>query len=206
MAPLSFNEQLLMMLVDKLAIGGIILIIVFFGQRMLEAYKGRQALWIEISKERVKHIAHEWREMNKWDCLVGDLFYRLHLILLEHLPHASDADAQANTGPLTLAQTAEFLAPWRGQNIPEELRLLCEKELRPLIDQSIAQSRAVNAALQDNRFWIGKELFEHCEKFRSILHDICVAFDAKKFEGLATQAEELNSYRQDVLTTLKLIK
>lgn len=203
---LTFEQQLTMMLVDKLAIGVIILTIVFLGQRMLEAYKGRQALWTEISKERVKHIANEWQEMNKWDCLVGELFYHLHLILLRHLPQAPNVDAQASTGPMTLAQTAKFLTAWSGQDIPAELRSLCETELRPLIDKSIEQSKTVNAALQDNRFWIGKELFEHCEKFRSILHEICVAFDAKKFEELATQAQQLDGYRQDVLTTLKLIK
>jgi hypothetical protein len=206
MDPLTFNQQLALMLIDKFAIGLVILIVVFIGQRMLEAYKGKQVLWAEISKERVKHIADEWKEMNTWDSIVGNLFRRLHLILVQHLPYPVTTNPEMKAERPTLADTAKLLAVWQNQTIPEQLSAMCEKELRPLIDESMKQAEVVNAAVQDNRFWLGKELYNHCEQFRIILHNICVAFDAKEFGELAARADELDAYREDVLTTLRRIK
>jgi hypothetical protein len=53
---------------------------------------------------------------------------------------------------------------------------------------------------------MGKELYEHCRKFQSILHNICASFGTMDFKSLAKQAQDLKDARQDVLTTLKLIK
>ncbi|MDQ3022214.1 MAG: hypothetical protein M3R36_16825 [Bacteroidota bacterium] len=199
-------EQLILMLIDKVAIGVLILVVGFLGQRMLEAYKGRQALWTEISKERVKHIAGEWKEMNRWDSLVGDLFYRLHQILTKQFSQSTDANPKSKTEQPKLADTAEFLSRLEREILQEKLSFICEKELRPYIDESIKQGKVVNASIQENRFWLGKELYDHCEDFRTILNNICVSFDSKEFGELAKQAKDLEKFRQDVVSILKLIK
>jgi hypothetical protein len=62
MYSLTFNQELALMLIDKAAIGLVGVGVWIFVQRRLEAYKARQALWTEISKERVQHIASEWNE------------------------------------------------------------------------------------------------------------------------------------------------
>ena len=86
MQSLTFNQQLTLMLIDKLAIGLVVVAVFYIGQRFLEAYKGRQALWTEISKERVRHIAEEWNEMNKCDCMVGDSLFEIVQIMVARDP------------------------------------------------------------------------------------------------------------------------
>lgn len=206
MEPLTFNQQLTLILVDKLAIGAVIVIVVFVGQWILEAYKGRQALWTEISKERVKHIACEWNEMNKWDAIVGELYFRLRKILEGQLGDQSEGKAQATIARPELSETIAFLSRLNPKDIPAGLTAQCKQKLSPLIAESLRQSAAVNRALQANRFWLGKELYEHCRRFQGALANICVSFGTMDFKKLADQAKELDFVREDVLTTIKELK
>lgn len=57
MYSLSFSQELWLMLIDKAAIGAVGFGVWILVQRKLETYKAHQALWTEISKERIKHIA-----------------------------------------------------------------------------------------------------------------------------------------------------
>jgi hypothetical protein len=83
---LTFNQQLLLMVIDKAVIALLVLGIVYFGQKKLESYKARQVVWTETTKERLKHIAQEWNEMNKWDCMVGDTLYEIVQIMVGRDP------------------------------------------------------------------------------------------------------------------------
>jgi hypothetical protein len=204
---MSFNEQLAITIIDKLIIGLFIAIVAFGASRLLETYKARQALWTEIAKERVKHIADEWNEMNKWDALVGDMFCKVAEIILGQVPHPERF--RCNTLlPLTLAETAKLLSHLQRESIHDQnlFNIRWNEELVPIIEESVKQSHIVNTAIQTNRFWLGKDLYEHCRTFQMTLSNICVAFGKMNFERLEQEIPRLEEVRQDVLTTIKSIK
>jgi hypothetical protein len=198
----SINQQIGMMLLEKLGVGVIVLSAVVVGQWIIERYKGRRAVWTEISKERVKHIAEDWTEMNKWDGIVGDLYVELQRILETRF----ERTGEKRLGCPELSETIAFLSTLDLSTVSRNLTDECKAELDPLIAQSMKQSDVVQRVLQANRFWLGKKLYEHCREFQKTLHDICMSFDTMDFPRLAVLAEELNERRQDVLTTLKLVK
>ena len=58
------NQQLLLVVVDKLLLGGIIGIFVFFANRMLEQYKTNQKLREYIAKKRFEQLEPFWEKMD----------------------------------------------------------------------------------------------------------------------------------------------
>lgn len=204
MKSLIYDHQLHLMLIDKLAIGVVILLVVFVGQRLLEAYKARQIVWAEASKERIKHIACEWNEMNKWDCLVGDILYQIVQILIVKDPTLANELSSDGLRP-ELDETVRVLSRAPTESIKELLREPPE-ELSKRIRQSIEQGEVVEDAMQANRFWLGKDLYEHCRGFQIILHRICKAIGGSDLTTLKLEIPKLEKAREDVLTTLKLIK
>ena len=106
---MNFNEQLAITIIDKLIIGLLISIAVFWASRLLETYKARQALWAEIAKERVKHIAIEWNEMNKWDALVGNMLHKITELIIEQI-HSPERFYRDTLLPPSLTDTAKLLS------------------------------------------------------------------------------------------------
>lgn len=198
----AFWEKVGLMLLEKLGVGLVVLVAVIAGQWMIERYKARRAVWTEISKERVKRIAEDWNEMNKWDGIVGDLYAKLQNILESGQRNGSTAIG----GRPELSETIAFLSTFDLSQISSTLTEDCKAELAPLIKQSEEQATVVSKTLQANRFWLGKDLYTHCRHFQKTLHNICVSFGKMDFRNLKDLAEELNHRREDVLTTLKLVK
>jgi superfamily I DNA/RNA helicase len=199
---LTFQQQLTLMLIEKLGIGIIVVVAVLVSQWMIERYKARRGVWTEISKERVKHIADDWNEMNKWDGIVGDLYAKLQSILEKNLK----TNRPPSMGRPELTETISFLSQLNLSKIAEGLTEQCKQELKPLIQKSEEQSDVVAKTLLENRFWLGKELYEHCRDYQKTLHKICVSFGNMDFKDLAVLACELNQRREDVLTTLARVK
>jgi hypothetical protein len=202
----DFYEKLFLMVIDKLAIAAVIAGLVFFGQRKIEAFKGRQSFEVEISKERVKHIADEWEAMNAWDSAVGQLIGRFTDLILAEQPQLSTGLRLTELVPQDLKTTAELLA--RLQRKPDAETLIknrCQEVLRPYLDESKAKALVVNEKIQQNRFWLGKELYEHCRRFQRRLGNVCVAFDHNDYEQLRENILSLDDERDDVLMTLKKI-
>jgi hypothetical protein len=181
---LTFNQELALMLIDKAAVGLVGVGVWIFVQRRLEAYKARQALWTEISKERVEHIASEWNEMNKWDAMVGELYVHLQQRLESEIPNHTAIDHKRATPELS--DTIEFLSHLNHEKI-SGLAEECRRALGPEIEKSIQPSLVVSDSLQANRFWMGKELYDHCRKFQAILSNICRSFGTMDFKKLAEQ-------------------
>ena len=204
---MSFREQLALTIIDKLIIGLLLSIVVFWANRLIETYKARQSLWAEIAKERVRHIAAEWNEMNKWDALVGEMFYKVTEILLEQIPNPERFRGETLLPP-SLTETANLLSLLRQESIrdPNLFQVRWGEELIPIIKESVKQSDIVNTAIQTNRFWLGKDLYEHCRTFQMTLSNICVAFGKMDFKRLEQEIPRLEEIRQDVLTTVKYIK
>lgn len=192
------------MLVDKLAIGLVVVAVFYIGQRFLEAYKGRQALWTEISKERVSHIADEWNEMNKWDCMVGETLYEIVQIMVARDPKLASNLSSHGIRP-SLKETSAVASLASAGEIKKLLDNPPENLARA-IAASIAQGKVVENAIQGNRFWLGQDLYEHCRRFQMTLNTICTSISASDLATLKTAIPELEERREDVLSVLKLMK
>jgi hypothetical protein len=65
MVDAACTQQILVTVIDKLALGGIVGFAGFLANRMLERYKTSQALREEAAKERIKKLAPIWEELSK---------------------------------------------------------------------------------------------------------------------------------------------
>jgi hypothetical protein len=91
----------------------------------------------------------------------------------------------------------------------DEIKKLLEKppeSLSRAIDASIAQGKVVDNALQGNPFWLGKDLYEHCRGFQTVLNTICVSIGSLDLATLKREIPKLEKRREDVLSVLQLIK
>lgn len=204
---MSFKEQLVITIIDKLIIGIIIAIVAYWASRLLETYKARQALWTEIAKERVKHIANDWNEMNKWDALVGNMLHKITELIIEQI-QSPERFYRENSLPPSLHETAKLLSALTQESISDTalFERRWENEIAPIIEKSMAQADVVNMTIQANRFWLGMEVYEHCRQFQTILGNICVAFGLMDFKRLEQEVPKLEEARQDVLVAMKYIK
>ena len=71
-----------------------------------------------------------------------------------------------------------------------------------MLDDSRSKSQLVNQTIEENRFWLGKDLYEHCKKFQRTLGRICFSFDTNDFQELENEIRILANLREDVLQTL----
>jgi hypothetical protein len=122
--------------------------------------------------------------MNKWDAMVGELYVHLQQRLESEIPNHTAIDHKRATPELS--DTIEFLSHLNHEKI-SGLAEECRRALGPEIEKSIQPSLVVSDSLQANRFWMGKELYDHCRKFQAILSNICRSFGTMDFKKLAEQ-------------------
>jgi hypothetical protein len=95
------------------------------------------------------------------------------------------------------------------QSNPEviaDLKRDCEEALKPFLVESAKRANVAKAVMQENRFWFGKELYDHCSDFHAALHKVCVSFEKKDFAALPEQLKVLKKRRQNVLTVLQTVR
>jgi hypothetical protein len=207
METLSFNQQLGLMLIDKAVIGAMIGVGFYFVQKKLEAYKGQQSFEAEIAKERVQHIAEEWNAMNEWDSAVGRLLAKFTELIVNEQPQVSSGLRATHLVQPDLKTTADLLA--RLKRDPEAeaaIKERCKDVLGPYVDESGKKAAEVNSQIQKNRFWLGKDLYEHCRQFQRRLGNVCTAFDRSNYDELQADILALDKERDDVLLVLQKIK
>ena len=70
---MSFSEQIWLSFVDKALLGGIVALGGYYGTRAIEAYKAKQLLRTELTKQRVLKIEEVWKVMLDIEVLIGPL-------------------------------------------------------------------------------------------------------------------------------------
>ncbi len=60
----TFLQKAILLILDKIAIGGIIILIGYFVNRALERYKSNQAVREAMEKKRIEIIAPLWQKLN----------------------------------------------------------------------------------------------------------------------------------------------
>jgi len=204
---MTFKQQFVLMLADKLFVGVIVALVIYFGQKRLEKFRSEQSLQNEIAKERVHSLASGWKALNDWDFVVTRLIAKFAGLLRTRLNLADEAGLD-ELGLPDVDAIADWLARQLQTNRPliAEIKQDCDDVLQPLVEESMRCANEAKAAMQENRFWFGKELYDHCKQFHASLHQVCVSFSSKDFERLPLQLRELNDRREDILTALKLVK
>jgi len=201
---MTFKEHFILMLVDKLFIGLIVGAAVYLSQKRLERFRSEQSLQNEIAQRRVASVADGWKALNDWDFAVTKLIAKFAELLRERL-HLAD---EAGVDELGLPDV-DAIADWLAQQLKTDLPLIadlkrdCDEKLKPLVEESINCSKEAKAAMQENRFWFGQELYDHCKQFHAALHQVCVSFSTKHFELLPDQLRALEKRRQNILTVLQ---
>jgi len=204
---MSFSQQLFLMVVDKLIIGGLLAFIVYRAQKRLETFRGEQALQNEIARKRVESLAGGWKALNAWDMAVTDLLSGFAFLLRKRLA----LDDQSGLDDLGLPDVVA-IADWLSLQLKTNDSLIvgikqdCEHDLKPLIQKSIECANEAKAVMQENRFWFGKALYNHCKQFHASLHQVCIAFENRDFQELPSQLKLLDKKRQNVLTVLQTVR
>ena len=70
---MTFQEQLILSLFDKLLIGGLIVLIGFAANTILEKIKSNLSLQNEFTKQRLVYIGDVWSSLYAWDDAVQSL-------------------------------------------------------------------------------------------------------------------------------------
>jgi hypothetical protein len=204
---MTFTQQIILMLADKLFVGVVVAVVVYLAQKRLEKFRSEQSLQNEIAKKRVHRLASGWKALNDWDFAVTQLIAKFAGLLRNRLNLADEAGVD-ELGLPDVGAIADWLALQLQTNRPliAEIKQDCDDVLQPLVRESIRCSNQAKAAMQENRFWFGKELYDHCKQFHAALHQVCVSFSTKEFERLPLQLRALNDRRDDILTALQKVR
>lgn len=203
----AFLSGLILMLADKLFVGVIILAVLYLSQKRLEKFRSEQSLQNEIAKKRVDSLASGWKALNDWDFAVTQLIAKFAELLRKRLNLADEAGVD-DLGLPDVDAIADWLKGQLETNRPliAEIRRDCDDVLGPFVEKSLRCSNDAKAAMQENRFWFGKELYDRCTEFHAALHQVCVSFSTKDFDALPSHLRKLNDRREDILTALQKVR
>ena len=150
---MTFNQQLIITIVDKLAIGLIIILIGLFLNTILERFKSKQALISELAKIRAAKLSEVWELLYKQEALINQsmmkvLSYRL-----------------------TLLESAKDRKGYSKKDFQEAI-----SEALSYIKNSKEIADKFEKLLEKNRFWIGEKLFRKCRKHKNMLSSFSYDF------------------------------
>src|SRR5690242_12338636 len=77
MPDLSYADQVKLLTIDKLLLGGVIAIAAFVGNYVLERHKAKQALWSELAKRRARAFAKVYAELDDIGARASALAFEL---------------------------------------------------------------------------------------------------------------------------------
>ena len=170
---MSFAEQIWLSVVDKALLGGIVALGGFYGARAIEAYKAKQLLRTELTKQRVLKIEEVWKRM--FD--IESQFNSLRTSLANNW-------IQPAIGQTDGARLQEARESWR--------KLVISR--KDAVDEINAKFDDMVLSIQRDSFWLGRNL---TEKAREQLTSIRSAFE----DSLAGDTIKAGNAGAFVLTT-----
>ena len=129
----SLEDHIILAIIDKLIIGLIILIVGLFANKFIERYKAKQALYSELAKERIKKISECWQLAYESEAFIKRMVRKAAEIQYLHIENKADMD-----------------------------RKLIE-EISPMEQRSKKLSEDFQQYVDQNKFWLGKELCNSTE-------------------------------------------
>jgi len=140
---MSISDQIWLSIVDKALLGGIVAMGGYYGTRAIEAFKAKQLLRTELTKQRVLKIEEVWKMMIEIDALIG---------------------------PLQKGLVKSWIVPAFGQ--PDEARLQEARESwrkvvsseKVAVDEISAKFNDMFLSIHRNSFWLGRDLTTKAEE------------------------------------------
>jgi hypothetical protein len=136
---MSFTEQILLSFVDKALLGGIVALGGFYATRAIEAYRAKQILRTELTKQRVLRIEEAWKRMIDLEALCDG--FRKSI---------AKAWIQPAIGPAEETRLQECRESWR--------KLVLSK--KDAVDEIHAKFDEMALSIQRDSFWLGRNLTE----------------------------------------------
>jgi hypothetical protein len=211
---MSFNEQVILILIDKLLIGLLLAVTAYLASRALESYKKRQALAGGIAKQRVQKIAEVWEHLSEWDFLIEELIRTVAQVAItqhpdefEHL-FAGEQRRIKITSSAAVDDAMKVLVAM----IPKHYMRVgdfgsdWEIHVTPILNDIDAKSRVVGNIIRKNQFWLGVKLTNFCRDFEKGLDNIRGAFGGMDLNLIGRFFHDLEDSRKNVINILKEIE
>jgi hypothetical protein len=160
MADLCFQQQLLLMVLDKAALGSLMGIAVFLGNRALERYKSRQAIREETAKLRLEKIAPLWEELSNIHVELQDIYIKACKIDL--------AESFSEQGILYRKEKG-YKKPW--EPMPGSVERF-KKELLPQVHEVIQSIGRFRYTTAKTEFWLGQKLTKMIQEHTDDLYSL----------------------------------
>jgi len=173
----EFTQNLILTIVDKLAIGLIVLLVAYLVNRSLEELKSRFAFSNEIAKIRAQKTGEIWSELYGWEAVAEELIEKTTSFKL-----IQDGYAPEKYG-------------WTKENL--------EKRISELSKSSYAKRQDFLSIVEQNHFWVGEELYNkslayyHTNQDRlKLFLDIFSSDDPQELERIKGEFERLTKEKE----------
>jgi hypothetical protein len=135
----AFTQDLILTIVDKLIIGGLILLGGYVLNRALERYKAKDAFTREIARKRVDEMGEVWSALYEYDFLIGDMEDVIGRVKL----------MQGGRLEQDLGYSQEAL----------------EKKGQLLASESEKRKGEILRELEKSRYWVGEETYTQYQRY-----------------------------------------
>lgn len=166
MADVTFSQQVWLAVIDKAALGGVIVALGFFVNRKLERFKSKQVLATEIAKRRVTVAGEVWQQVAEFETVCLDEAREFAALTLAELRNAGVPGLPA-ASPLGSAGSLEALSrlPDQGAEIGEEAEARIAAAMVPHTTKALQKREDVQRLRVHNRFWLGSELYQSLRNY-----------------------------------------
>lgn len=172
----TLRKDLILILVDKLAIGLIVLVAALFANKVLESYKSDQAFDRLVAETRVQKIAEVWGELYRWEAVANELIEKGGRTILVKHGHMKP----------------EF--GWSEESL--------EQRVTELAKRSQEMRLAFLDLIEKNRFWIGEAYYNATLKYYNFNQDRVKLFfsivetdDKDELDNIRQQFEKITEKR-----------
>lgn len=173
----KFAEKVMLLLIDKVAIGALIWLAAFCASIVLERFKAALSFHSEVDKIRVEKMGEVWNIFGPVYSQLNTAFERRGRIVNEEIKSwKKEFDSLDDEAKIEM----EIL---RVGEIPEKARNRIISEIKPSLEQTLQELLKSGPILDAGRYWLGERLYGMHLKH---LNDL-VKFSTELVEGLLTQ-------------------
>ncbi len=176
-----FTDKFKELMLDRVVIGGIVGVVVYFSTVQLEKNKADEAFNIAVNQMRVQKIAEVWEEAALFEEKFNDLY-------------------------LAIDQAKFEIDFFRPNKATKELVYKRQDVINAADKFELAREEFLSK-IRQNRFYLGKNLEEHIFRYHRELtsiamlqnHSLSIAYEIDDYENLLKKSRaELSSFRADI--------
>jgi hypothetical protein len=184
---LSFDQQLLLAVIDKLALGAALVGVGYFANKYLESHKTRQAFASEVARQRLAAITEIWASLEDYELEAYRALGRGYGLVLAELGKAGAAlpdpvprDAQRLLKAIVKAQKEVELSDDAVKRV--------ETWIEEHAGETHAKADQVKTLIARKRFLVGTKLSSTFDQYLKGIHST--------YRELTQAREDLTSYEE----------